>query len=201
MTFRHLGATASALGAIGWLLLFGPGAAGVELTWLDGLMWAFPLAFGLGTIALHAGGGRGLNRVAAWTAGSVAITSAVSLLAGSLLVTGGVAAYAAWLGFVGGIAVLCGLVVVYGVRHRRDPGDRQVARVAIVAGGLPFAFLLMILGYKVATGWWVTDPGLIAVGSLGAAVLVGGCWLALGVALWIWPAAHPTDVEPASQAV
>jgi hypothetical protein len=47
----------------------------------------------------------------------------------------------------------------------------------------------------VATGWWVADPGLIAFGSLGTAVLVGGRWVALGIALWIWPAAHPTDVE------
>ena len=199
MTFRRLAATASALGAIGWLLLFGPGAAGIGLMFLDGLMWAFPLAFGLGTIALYAGGGRRLDRAAAWSAGVVAVISAASLLAGSLLLTDAAAAYAAWLGFVGGIVVLCGLVVLYGILHRGDPSDRQVARVALVAGGLPFAFLLMILGYKVATGWWVTDPGLVAFGSLGAAVLVGGCWLALGIALWIWPAAQPTDVEPASQ--
>lgn len=200
MTFRRLAATASALGAIGWLLLFGPGAPAIGLTFLDGLMWAFPLAFGLGTIALYAGRARRLDRAAAWAAGVVAVLSAGSLLAGSLLVTGGGLAYAAWLGFVGGIVVLCGLVVLYGIRHRRNHGDRQVARVALVAGALPFAFLLVILGYKVATGWWVTDPGLIAFGSVGAAVLVGGCWLALGIALWIWPGAQPTDVQPSSQA-
>jgi hypothetical protein len=200
MTFRRLAATASALGAIGWLLLFGPGAAGIELAWLDGLLWAYPLAFGLGTIALYAGGGRRLDRAAAWSAGIVAVVSAASLLAGSLLLTDGAAAYAAWLGFVGGIVVLCGLVVLYGFSHRRDPGDRHMARLALVAGGLPFAFLLVILGYKVATGWWVTDPALVAFGSVGAAVLVGGCWLALGVALWIWPAASASDAEPASQA-
>jgi hypothetical protein len=52
----------------------------------------------------------------------------------------------------------------------------------------------------VATGWWVADPGLIAFGSLGTAVLVGGRWVALGIALWIRPAARPTDMEPASEA-
>jgi hypothetical protein len=195
MTLRRAAAAASALAAIAWLMLFGPGSIGVPMPGLASVMWVLPLAFGLGTIALYADGSRRSDGAIAWAAGAVAVISAGSLLTGSLLVTGGAGGYAAWLGFVGGVVVLCGLVFAYGVSHRRSAGDRRIARLALVAGGLPFAFLLFILGFKLATGWWVTDPGLIAFGSIGAAVLVGGCWLALGIGLWILPAPLPGGPE------
>lgn len=185
MTLSRVGGTASTLAAIAWLVLFGRGTAAEPIPFLEGLMWAIPLGFGLGTVALYAVGRRRLDRLAAWTAGSLALLSAASLLAGSVLTRGaGAAAYAAWLGFVGGIALQCGLVVAYGATHQHDRADGRVARIVLVAAGLPFAFLVLILGYKLATGWWVTDPALIELGTAGAAMLVGGAWLVIGIALW-----------------
>jgi hypothetical protein len=197
MTLSRIGGTASVLGAVAWLILFGPGTAGIRITWLEGLMWVFPLLFALGTIALWAGrahAGR-IDRAAAGLAGVTGALSAASFLAGATLTSGaGMLAYAAWLGFVGGIVLLCGLVVAFGARYRSDPADRRVARVALVAGALPFGYFLLLLGYKLATGWWVTDPTLIAIGSLGVAVLIGVGWISVGVALWVRPAPREGSV-------
>lgn len=192
----RIGGTASAVGAVAWLVVFGQGTDGGRVPVLESLMWAFPLAFGLGTIALYGGIHRRLDRVAAWAAAVVAVLSALSLLVGSIVTRGvGTAAYVAWLGFVGGIVVLCGLAVAYGVRHRNDRTGGNLARIVLVAAGLPFAFLLLILAYKVATGWWVTDPTLVEIGTIGAAVLVGGAWLVIGIALWTRPS-HATSATP-----
>jgi hypothetical protein len=127
MTFRRVAAVAAMLGAIGWLLLFGPGTMGVPVAGIQNAMWAFPLAFGLGTIALYGEGSRRRDGAISWAAGAVGVVSAGSLMAGSLVVTGGAGGYAAWLGFVGGVALGIGL---WTLPATRSAGPERVSHEA-----------------------------------------------------------------------
>jgi hypothetical protein len=191
VTLTRLGGAAAGLGGIAWLALFMSGNGGTPIEWLEDAMWALPLAFGLGAIGLYAPATSTFDRTAILIAAVASVAAAAAVFGGSALALTGEIAYAAWLAFVGGIAVLLCLVLAYGIRRRADGG---LALVALVATLLPIAFLAVIFGYKVLTGWWVTDPGLIAFGTVGAAVLVGGAWVALGVAmLLLQPAARLTE--------
>ena len=186
MTWSRVGGAAAAAGGAAWLIVFGAGTLGIRVTWLEDLIWILPLAFGLGTIGLYEGGSSRLDRLAVYVAGAVAVLATAAYGAGVLLFGGeSTIGYITWLVFILGILALLALVLAYGARHRRDARDRGVARAALVLSGVPFAFLVLILAYKVATGWWVTDPGLVAFGSIGAALLVGGGWLLLGLAIWM----------------
>ena len=181
----RLAGVLAAIAGVAWVALFGADAFELRTPEMGGLLWAFPLAFGAGAVALYQGGASAglVDRVGSTLGGVLAVASGLAYL-GVLVSADDAQAYIGWLAYVLGIVLLFGLVLLYGVVHVRRPEDRDAAAVtALVASGPPFAFLAMILGYKLATGWWVTDPSLISIGQLGSAILIGGGWLALGIAI------------------
>lgn len=184
MTLARVGGAAATIGGLAWLVLFWNGNRGTPIAWLEETMWALPLAFGLGVMGLYAAGTSAFDRVAIVLAAIVSVVAAAALVGGDALALEPAAAYASWLVFVGGIGTLLILVLAYGVRHR---WRSLVGLVALVGAALPVAFLAIIFAYKLLTGWWVTDPALISIGTGGAAILIGGAWVALGLALLLRP--------------
>lgn len=191
---NRLGGTAAVAGGLAWLLAFGTDvlerAVGAE-----GVLWVAPIAFGIAAVALYRGGGtveRG-DRIGSRLAAAAAAVSSTAYGASLLFVRFDELFYAGWLVYVLGIVAILATVLAYGVLHLRRPDRGGIALAAIVASGPPVAFLLLILGYKVLTGWWVTDAGLTAFGNMGATVLVGGGWIVLGVALWLRDDARATE--------
>lgn len=189
---NRIGGAAALVGGAVWLAAFGTDAIDRSIG-LDAVLWSFPLLFGLATVALHVGAGSPMpaDRIGAGAAIVVALVASVVYVATLLLAATAELEYAGWLVFILGIALLLVAVLVYGLRHVRRPEQRRIAAAAIVASILPVGFIAMMFVYKLLTGWWVTDPGLIQLGSTGAALLVGGGWLLLGIALWLRPKAPP----------
>ena len=147
----------------------------------------FPLLFGAGVVGLGSIPGARPNvsrwvrvaAVAAATAASVALVVSENVAAESWL------AYAGWLVFVGGLVGLWALVIAFGMAHLRTPRLSGIARLAVLVGVSPLAFTALGFGYKALTGWWVTDPDLIRIGEVTAALVIGGGWLILGCGIAI----------------
>ncbi len=172
------------LGAIGgglWLLEFG----GADQSPLSPPLWLFPLLFGATVVALTGLDGSRPG-VAHWlrvAAIVVAMASSLGLITSEIVATESAVAYAGWLVFVAGLVGLSALVLGFGLAHARRPGLRGIAWLAIVVSLAPLAFAGIGFAYKALTGWWVTDPGLIRIGEVVAALSIGGGWLVLGVGI------------------
>jgi hypothetical protein len=170
------------LGAIGgglWLLeFFGRGSSPVSAS-----LWLFPLLFGASVVALTGleGARPSVARRLRIAAIVLAAASSLGLVTTEIVLTESAIAYAGWLVFVGGLIGLSALVLAFGIAHLRPSSVRGIAWLAIVVSLAPLAFAGIGLAYKVITGWWVTDPGLIRIGEVVAALSIGGGWLLLGL--------------------
>ena len=172
------------LGAIGgglWLLEFAGGGQSRFSTPL----WLFPLLFGATVVALTGldGARTTLARRLRIAAIMVAMVSSLGLLTSEIVATESSFAYAGWLVFVIGLIGLSALVLGFGLAHARRTGVRGIAWLAIVVSLAPLAFAGIGFAYKALTGWWVTDPGLIRIGEVVAALSIGGGWLLLGLGI------------------
>lgn len=108
-----------------------------------------------------------------------------SLAAGTMAMTGHVIAgilpwehplaYAGWFLFVVGVVSVSAGLLVLGVVTR--------TAILIAIPLLPVIYLAAGLALKLAVGWWISDPGLQALGEIGAALTIGAGWVILGVAM------------------
>ena len=182
---RWLPVTGGVLASVGGLLWLGgfldtdDGPTAIPLA-------LFPLLFsagvvGLGSIAEARPDVSRRVRVAAIAAG---ILSSFALVVSENVAAESWLAYAGWLVFVGGLVGLWALVIAFGVAHLRT-SLRGIAWLALIVGVSPLAFTALGIGYKTLTGWWVTDPDLIRIGEVTAALVIGGGWLILGCGIAI----------------
>jgi hypothetical protein len=176
-----IGGLLGALGGALWLIEF----AGAGQTAVSVPLLVYPLLFGSALTGLTLL--PGVRPSAAGRLRALAIAAALgSALAylGSVLVgdESGLA-YAGWLAFVGGLIALSVIALAFGIAHVRRVGLRGIAWLAIIASLAPVVVAGIGLVYKSLTGWWVTDPELIRIGEVAAAVSIGGGWLVLGVGI------------------
>ena len=183
---RWLPVTGGALAAVGGLLWLGgfvdtdEGPTAIPLA-------LFPLLFGAGVVGLGSipGAQPDLARRVRVGAVGAGVVSSLALLVSESVAAESWLAYAGWLVFVGGLVGLWGLVIAFGVAHLRSSQLQGIARLAVLVGVSPLAFTAFGIGYKALTGWWVTDPDLIRIGEVTAALVIGGGWLILGCGIAI----------------
>jgi len=183
---RWLPVTGGALAAVGGLLWLGgfldtdEGPTAIPLA-------LFPLLFGAGVVGLGSipGARPDVSRRVCVAAVGAGILSSLALAVSENVAAESWLAYAGWLAFVGGLVGLWALVIAFGVAHLRTSQLRGIARLALLVGVSPLAFTALGIGYKALTGWWVTDPDLIRIGEVTAALVIGGGWLILGCGIAI----------------
>jgi len=183
---RWLPVTGGALAAVGGLLWLGgfldtdEGPTAIPLA-------LFPLLFGAGVVGLGSipGARPDVSRRVCVAAVGAGILSSLALAVSENVAAESWLAYAGWLAFVGGLVGLWALVIAFGVAHLRTSQLRGIARLALLVGVSPLSFTALGIGYKALTGWWVTDPDLIRIGEVTAALVIGGGWLILGCGIAI----------------